>query len=231
MPNTSPPPTALSISNLDVVAGVRCTITEQGLVIGETLNEAQWTELIARIRRVHHAYHNILADAVRYGRETFGDGFVEEQLEQLEFTLPEVARADAIGQLSFDLRTKHRLTSEHYFILGKLLKDDPRAQEKWAALAVEHGLSPTALKRSLEAEGGPRVITDEELSTINGRHSGQIVIQGFGLEVRRWVTSIGGQEKLVRSPEGTRRAFLKETKEIVDLYNAVSETLDAEAAA
>lgn len=219
------PAPVTSVTTLDTIAGCRVSFTAGGMVIGQTLTAEHWTELLARMKQVHSAYHNNLADLLRYGRREFGDEFVDKQLEQLEFDMPDVARADAIGQLALELRSEFKLTSEHHYILGRAFPDDAKKQAEWAAKADKHALSALALKRSLEAPDGPRIITDEDLSTLTGRHSGQPVIQGVALEVRRWVNGLGGEDKLLHGPEAVRKAFIDEVKPIVELYEHVMETI------
>lgn len=216
-----------SVTTLDSLAGVRLSFMAGGMIIGQSMTADQWTSVLTRMRQLQDAYHNNLADLIAYGRREFGTEFVDEKLEQMEFSLTDVARADAIGQLTLDLRTSHPLTSEHYFVLGRKFPADPKAQAKWAALAEEHQLSPLALKRSLDAEGGPRLITDKELSDLTGRHSGQPVLQGLHLEVQRWVQAQGGEEKLLKAPLPVRQAFIAEMRPIVAIYEHLLPTIEA----
>lgn len=216
---------AESISTLDTFAGARVTFTAGGMVIGQTLTADHWTELLGRMKQVHDAYHNNLADLITYGRKEFGAEFVDQKLEQLAFDMPDVTRADAIGQLSLELRTEFNLTSEHHYVLGRAFPGEPKKQAEWAAKAQKHELSALALKRSLEAPEGPTLITDEQLTTLTGRHSGQPVLQGVSLEVKRWVNALGGEDKLIHSSEAVRKAFVEEIRPIVEIYEHVVETI------
>lgn len=220
------PPSSHSITSLDSIAGARVSFTAGGLIIGQSLSPEEWTAILERLHLIHHTYHNNLSDLLAYGRREFGTEFVNERLTQLQFALPDVQRADAIGQLSFDLRSTHRLTSEHFYVLGRLLPEKPKEQAKWAAIAVTEQLSALALKRSLESPDGPRLITDAQLALLQGKHSGQPVLQGVCLEVTRWVNQLGGEEKLAKSPAEVRRAFCEEVAPIARLYQDISATLE-----
>lgn len=219
------PPDTHSITTIDTIAGARVTFTPGGLLIGQTLDAAQWREILTRLRTVKQTYQCYLADLIDYGNKHFGAEFVQGELRQLEFDLADVTHATAIGHTSLTLRNQRRLTSEHYYLLGRAFPDQPAQQDHWADLAIQHQLSPLALKRSLEAPDGPAVITDQQLADLSGRHSGQPVLHGVSLTVRQWVNGLGGEDKLLRASRAVREAFVSEITPIDDLYQKVRATL------
>lgn len=188
-------------------------ITRHGLSITHDLSIEQWRSMIERLRLVKECYHTALSDAIRYGRQRFGDPVVNETIEQLQFPFADITHADSIGAVPRLLRETYSLTSEHYYILGLLFKDDTTSQEMWAQRTVEHRLSPLALRRSIESG---QIITDDELKQRTGNGSGIPVLQAVSLPFTRWKRSLGGVDGARQLPREQRIAILEELSPIVE---------------
>lgn len=202
-------------------------ITETGLHIHGILTKPEVVDLLQRLKQLHGLYHAALADVLTHARTHHGEAFVNETLEQLEFGFEEVLKAQAIMAVPRLLREQSRLSSEHMYVLGRQFPDDTNEQEKWAALAVKHELTPLALKRSIQ---NGLVLTDEKIQTASGRSSGIPVINGLIMvDFRRWLNHVGGRNAVLAWHEREKRALLDEFALLLDLAEAVRESLEAEA--
>lgn len=188
-------------------------ITRHGLSLRQDLSKEQWRSMIERLRLVKECYHTALSDGLRYGRNRFGDDFVNETIEQLQFPFADITHAESIGEVPRLLRETYSLTSEHYYILGLLFPGDTTSQELWAGRTVEHRLSPIALRRSIEAG---EILTDEALKQRTGNGSGIPVLQAVSLPFTRWTRSIGGLDGVMRLSETDRLAIIEELTPIVN---------------
>ena len=86
-------------SALSLTTGQNIRFTPQGLVIDGEMTLEQWTEFLNTIHSIKSAYHCVLADHLNYGREKFGIAAVAIALEQAEFDLSDVLKAEAIQPL------------------------------------------------------------------------------------------------------------------------------------
>lgn len=145
-----------------------------GITFNGEMSLERWRELMRMLRAWKQAGTTWLADAIRHGREQFGDAVVEETLVQMEFDLVDARRAMGIGALTDGVRHSS-LTSEHYWVLSKaeLPVED---QTKWSALAVEHELTAQQLAKSITAG---KVVTNDGASGGGGRASGFATFQGL----------------------------------------------------
>jgi hypothetical protein len=197
-------------------------ITIEGLTIKRDLTQEAWLQTLARLKLVHKVYALSLSDLLKYGREHYGNEFVDTNLQQLEFSFDEINRANAIALVGHSTRAAYQLTSEHYYVLGREFPDDPVLQNKWGAAAQEHKLSAVALARSISED---RIITDETIRTQSGRNSGIPVINGFGLTFERWARNAKAEENLERWSPDDKRKLLNELKPILEFAKKVEESL------
>jgi hypothetical protein len=197
-------------------------ITADGLVIKRHLTKEEWWQTLARLKLVQKTYALSLADLIHYGRDRYGAEFVDEKLEQLEFPLDEINRSDAIALVDHGMRQTYRLTSEHYYVLGRDRGDDKDLMEKWAAAAVKHSLSALALARSIAND---QIITDTDIQTLSGRDSGIPTINGFGLTFVRWTKAAKAEENINKWSRQDKEKLLLELLPIVEFAAKVKATL------
>lgn len=183
----------------------------------------QWNSVLRAIHSVKTAYHCILADHINYGREHFGVAEVSVALEQAEFDLADVTKADAIGQLTLDFRGRHQLTSEHYFILSKV--ESFKERTRWAQIAEREKLSPLELKRSIEAG---RILHNDQIQNTSGQGSGINTIQGVIFKMQQWEREMGGVHNIVSLPVEERRNLLELLTPTIALASAIEESLSTE---
>jgi len=205
--------------SLQLSTGKSFRLGRCGLQIDAELTHAEWKNLLASLQAVKHAYHCSLADVISYGQARFGIDDVALALEQLEFDLSEVTKAEAIGLLEFDFREKHQLTSEHYFILSRL---DAAGRTKWAKLASKEKLTALELKRSIEAG---RVTRLAEIQANSGQGSGINTIQGVAFRMQQWEKSMGGTDKILHLPLSDRQNLLKLLTPTIELAAKLEQSL------
>lgn len=225
-------PTLISLTALGLEAAfaarstglplLQMDITRYGLRIQEDLTEETWTALMMKLKLIKDTFRTTIADLLSYGRNRFGEDFVNDTVEQLEFSFEDITQANAIGKVPLALRQGYQLTSEHSYVLGLAFPDDPTSQDLWASRAREHHLSALALKRSIERG---EIITDEALKGETGSGSGIPVINGLGLQFSRWQNHIGGEEKVLTMSEPARRQILREISPIAALCRRIELSL------
>jgi len=200
---------------------IRCS--PHGLQIDGEISYEQWTNLLKTIHSVKSAFHCVLADHINYGREKFGVAQVAIALEQAEFDLADVTRADSIGQLTLNFREKHKLNSEHYFVLSKI--DNDRERERWASIAEREKLSSLELKRSIEAG---KILHTSQISANSGQGSGINTIQGAIFKMQQWEREMGGPEKISKLPAPERKALLDLLTPMISLAATIEQSLSTE---
>ena len=207
-------------SALSLTTGQNVQFTAHGLKIDGDMTLPQWTDFLRAIHSIKSAYHCVLADHLNYGRLHFGISEVAIALEQAEFDLADVIKADSIGQLTLDYRQQHELNSEHYFILSKL--PDPKARDQWAASARRENLSPLELKRSIEAG---KILHTEQIQNNSGQGSGFNTIQGALFKMQQWQRDMGGAEKICALPHAERRNLLELLVPMISLASEIEKSL------
>jgi hypothetical protein len=208
-------------SAISLTTGQNIRFTPQGLIIDGEMTLEQWTEFLNTIHSIKSAYHCVLADHLNYGRNKFGIAAVAIALEQAEFDLADVLKAEAIGQLDFDFRDTHQLNSEHYFILSKLSDDKDRT--RWAKITAKEKLTPLELKRSIESG---KVLRAEQIQDTSGQGSGLLTIQGALFKMQQWHVKMGGTESILKLPHQDRQDLLKLLTPAIELAAALEESLD-----
>ena len=208
------------------IQGTNVAIERHGIqLIDGALNFEQWRAYLDGYRQVNNAYIEGLADLIRYGRSNFGDNETEDALKQLEFSLADAQHAASIGQTTFEFRDEFGLSSEHYYLLGKLPDDDTRRH--WAGLAKKHDLTALELKRSIE---GGKVIKTDEISQRSGRDSGGLMtVQALVFSFERWEKQVGGEAKVLSWDRDRRQQWLQEMNPMLTLADRVRQSLDATA--
>lgn len=198
-------------------------IHPHGLSLRTDLTQEQWFTTLQRLRILSSAYHNILADVISYGRAHFDTTFVDQSIEQLEFSFEDINHAISIAHVSTRLRIAFPLTSEHYYVLGLKFPTDHASQELWADRARQHKLSAHNLKRSIE-DG--RILTDTALRQLSGHNSGLPILQGIALPFSRWVTTVGGLKSVSAWDPERRAQVLQEISPIVEFALRLRQTLE-----
>lgn len=209
-------------SALSLTTGQNIHLTPQGLAIDGEMTLQQWTDFLNTIHSIKSAYHCILADHLNYGREKFGIASIAIALEQAEFDLADVTKAEAIGQLTLDFRETHQLNSEHYFILSQKLTED-KDRSRWAKIATKEHLTPLELKRSIEAG---RLLKAEQIQDTSGQGSGILTIQGALFKMQQWSVKMGGTENILKLPPEDRRSLLDLLTPTIELAAALEDSLE-----
>lgn len=199
------------------------TISPAGIRIDAMLNQESFIGLLRSLVATREYFHLGLADLINYGAKTFGEEPTAAMLEQLHFDLSDVARAKHIRRVPWATRDLHRLTSEHYYVLGMQLPEDEEAQEMWARRAAKESLSAYELKKSI-ATG--RIFKSNASPDNNGRASGGIItIQVVKFQFDRWEKQVGGHDSILKWDDARKQEFLKNTKRIADLRAEVAQSL------
>lgn len=196
-------------------------MVDHGLKILRPLTLDEWRAAMRTLKETRERFVSVLADLIRYGRETYGDDEIKVTLEQLEFAAEDEQRALALGQLTLDFRSEHGLTTEHYYVLSKA-NLDAAGRERWASIAQNEGLSANELKHSIEKG---TVVRQSAIDKLSGTGSGVITIQGVIFGLRRWEKKVGGEETILMWPPEQRRQVLDELKPISDLARKIEESL------
>lgn len=210
-------------SALSLTTGQKFKFTPQGLTIDGDMTLQQWTAFLNAIQSIKSAYHCVLADHLNYGRDKFGIAAVAIALEQAEFDLSDVLKADAIGQLDFDFRETHQLNAEHYFILSQKLSDT-KERTRWAKIAAKEKLTPLELKRSIEAG---KILRAEQIQDHSGQGSGIITIQGALFKMQQWHVKMGGTDSILQLPLEDRQSLLDLLIPAIELAAAIEKSLES----
>jgi hypothetical protein len=210
-------PTTLHLS-----AGLTVQAMPHGLAINGDMSFEQWKSLLQTIQLLKSSYHCVLADHVQYGRTKFGLAEVSVALEQAEFDMADLIKADAIGQLTLDFRGKFSLTAEHFFVLSKV--EVEKEQSRWAQIAEREKLSPLELKRSIDAG---KILRLSNIQKESGQGSGIPTIQGAVFRFQQWEREIGGKDKLLKLPSADRKQLLDLLTPVVALAASIQESLES----
>lgn len=197
------------------------TVTEYGLQIHRPLTQEEWQRHMRGLRTIKSAYASALADLTAHGRQQFGDHYVTEAMEQMEFDLHDATRALAIGQIPLDTRTTHRLGSEHAYILATYLTD-PADRQKWAATCAKEKLSAHELKASITAG---RIMRKDEIAAQHGSTGGITTLQGLRFSFERWATTSGGEDRILKLPSTERQRTLEMLAPFVALAAKIEASL------
>lgn len=157
-------------------------LTQTGLVFRGKLTFERWEQLMQSLKLVKERAVIYMADGIRAGNQWFGEEKVQSGLVQMEFEAVDVQHAVGIASLAEGVRHES-LTEGHYWVLAKL-NLDADAQRKWSALAVQHGLSPTALMKSIEQGKIVKL-------TAGGGSSSLATIHGVAQLFQTWFSNAG----------------------------------------
>ncbi|MDR0532519.1 MAG: hypothetical protein LBH01_01035 [Verrucomicrobiales bacterium] len=205
--------------------GQRLQITDRGIVFNGKMSLDQWRDLLASLQQVKNRFHVYLADAIVYGREHFGERKVGEILDQMQFDYADCSRAMHIGQIELDLRLPE-LTAEHLCVLGMELQNNRKMQAKWVKLALQHGLTPLELRKSIQAG---KVLRQEAVDELSGRDAGITTIEGVRFSFDRWKKQVGGEEAVLGWDVENKRLWLQQVEPIIILAEKVKATLQPQA--
>jgi hypothetical protein len=197
------------------------TVTEHGLQIKRQLSAEEWKDLLTQARRAKTSYLSILSDITAYGRRTFGDDFVNDALEQLEFELSDATKAEAIALVPLASRALYDLSSEHAYILGTLLHDDAERM-KWAAACQEHSLTAFELKKSIEKGA---VTRQAEITERSGHSDGIPSIQAVQFQFQKWRRQFPDAAAIRKLPVKEREKILQNITPIVELAAELEKSL------
>jgi hypothetical protein len=177
-------------------------VTPLGLIFRGEMSKDQFFELFALLKRVKDTYHVMLADAVKEAHSRHGAEFTSGALEQLEFEIPDVVRANTIGLAPAHGRNIE-LTNEHYFVIGKAIaakKLDDTEAAGWLATAAAEKLTPQELEDSIAAGKVVRI----EGGT-NRRTSGIATIEGIVFQAEQWKRKVDPEVIQTWEPERKRK--------------------------
>lgn len=211
---------AILVNDTEHVAAADIKVTDRGITFLGPMTWDRYFQLLTVWHRIGQTWYLGLADILRQGRLEFGDLKVAEAVTQLEFELADATRGYTIGGLAPEVRSLG-LTSEHFFVLGKML-DSEKEQEKWAQDAIKEKLTGAELKKSIEAG---HIVHQTEVNNTSGRGSGIPNVQGLTLWFGRWIKQVGGIAVVMRWTPDLKRAWLEEVREIVDLAHKLEDSL------
>ena len=192
-----------------------------GVTLHEGLTFEQWSELMRFFRGIKALYHLALADIVAYGKAKYGEEQVANVLAQLEFDFVDVTKAEAIAVIAPEMRHPS-LTSEHYWVVGRMEKLDEAGRAKWLRVAVSEGLTPLDLQRSIEA--GVVVKVNQTLAA-QGRGTGIAMVEGFRQLFDVWRRKVDRTEPILKWDDERKRKFLEEVEPVVQLAEQVKASL------
>lgn len=162
------------------------SLLENGAQLPDNLSWDEWGDLLRGLKRVKSAYHHILGDVISFGRAKWPE-HADEVVEQLEFELGDVQKADATSQ--FSLTKRRGLSSDHLHVITK--ESDPEERDRWADVALNEGLSPRELQHSIRNK---RVVRQDEINQLSGRGSGFPTLSSVISAYTRWEKAVGGLE-------------------------------------
>jgi hypothetical protein len=217
----SPPQARVEENEIIIQGEAALIMVDHGLRIVRPLTLDEWRAAMRTLKATRERFVSVLADLIRYGRETYGDDEIKVTLEQLEFAAEDEQRALALGQLTLDFRSDHGLTTEHYYVLSKANLDGP-GRERWAIVARNEGLTANELKHSIEKG---TVVRQPALDQLSGTGTGTMTIQGVIFGLRRWEKKVGGEETILMWPIEQKRQLLEELKPVADLARKIEESL------
>lgn len=194
----------------------RARWTPTGLDIPETTTLENVKEILRAFKAFETTGALALADLLLYVRQRGWEKEVEKYMAQLEFDLSSVRKAQVVGEVPKTLRNP-ALTSEHYWVVAQLDKDE---QMKWLQRAVKHKLTGFELKRSIEAG---KVLKKEQIDMLSGKNSGILTYQGILTDWKRWTSKVGGDDGILSWPGHLQDRWLEDTRPIVDLRERVLE--------
>lgn len=197
-------------------------LTPYGLEIRRPLTWEEWSDTMEQLRTVKRAYIGALGDLTRHGLEQFGEERVSAAMEQMEFEWADASKASLVAQIGTDIRNRYELSSEHAFIIAKLVPDDPEQQEKWAKLACDNNLTAFELQHSINAG---KIMRRSEIDEQAGHSAGIPTIQGVIFQFNKWVRSLGEEDDLTRKSREEREKILETLQPILDLGEKVKASL------
>lgn len=203
-------------------------LTEHGLKIRRLLSLDEWKDAVASTRRVKSAYLSVLADLTAYGRKTFGDDVVNSELEQMEFEMGDVLKAETISLISHDARTKHSLTSEQAYAISKHCLNEASRLE-WAQLCHKHDLSAFELKKSIEESirtGDIIILRDADIVERSGHADGIPSVQGVRFRFEQWKRQFKEPGDVLKLPVEERRKALEMLTPIVAFAADLEKSLE-----
>ncbi len=198
--------------------------TPLGLNFRGEMSREQFVDLFAMLRRVKCLYHVMLADAVQESIARYGTEFTSQTLEQIEFEIPDVVRANTIALAPTSGR-KVGLSSEHYFVIGRARAAGKIATEaaalNWMEVADREKLSPQELDDSIEA--GKIVRSDPGATK---RNSGIATIEGVVFLAEQWKRKV--DPDVIRKWEPERKRKLLVELQALDWIAELRRELEAE---
>jgi len=197
------------------------TVSKHGLEITRQLSFGEWREILHSAKSAKSAYLSILSDITSYGRKNFGDELVNEAIEQLEFELSDATKAEFIGRIGLEQRRLHNLSSEHAYVIGRLV-DDSDKREEWAALCCEHNLTAFELKKSIERG---KIVRQAEISDQSGHSEGIPSVQAVHFQFLKWQRQFGESDKILKLPVTEREKILTQLTPIIELAAAIESSL------
>lgn len=221
-PNINPPASYVDLAVMTdqpnkagVGLGRRIRFGHLGLEFLGEMTADQWCDALSLFRTIKDAWDYFLADLLTYGRKKFGDEFVSTKVQQLEFDLADITRATCIGEVPREAR-RQALTAEHHYVVALKIPESEREADRarWLELAEQHSLTPTDLRRSIEAG---QVLTSEERQTSGGTGSGNIyTVHGLRFFWERWQRKTGGTKAIEKLSLEERKRVYEELKPIHD---------------
>jgi len=150
------------------------------------------------------------AKYLSFGSQKFGSERMSDALAQLEFDMPMVKSALAVGTVPVELR-RPSLTAEHYTVMARsgLQKKD---LEKWADTAEEQKLDPSTLKASIQMG---EVVTP---GLAKKQNHGVLTVHAVAAEFTIWLKRVGGVKGIKKMEIENIKEVIGELKQAAEVY-------------
>jgi len=190
--------------------------TPTGIILADDLTYEGWMEGLRLFKRLKSEMTVWFSDYLTQGNVKFGQVRANDALAQLEFEMPDVKTALAIGTVPMELR-KPGLESGHYIVLARA-DISKKQKEAWAEKASTLNLSPTTLKSSIE---NGEVVNP---SVARQQTHGVLSIHGIVGEFQVWVKRVGELDGVMKMATEDRDEMMNEMSVIVDFFNSIRAT-------
>lgn len=194
------------------------TVSPDGkhLVISEDISYDQYCVVMKFLWKGYQHIKLWIADGIGFGGRVFGTAQVNSLLEQLEFDMPVVRAAIAIGTLPKEIRDLD-LNADQLVELSKA--ETPDELIKWGKIASEQGLNATQLRFSM-AEGE---VVDRALA--KQLNSGVVTPHGIRQSFDMWLRRMGGIDGIQKLEQDIQSEIADELSAIVEFGLALDSGL------
>lgn len=210
------------MSNLNILSpDTGIDLTAHGIRINRLLDYDSWLLILSQLRCIKSTYLSAVSDVVTYGRQHFGDAKVNTALEQLEFELSDATKAEAIGLIDLDTRTRHNLSAEQAYVIATGCRTEEE-RENWAIVCEKNGLTAFELKKSIAAG---KVLRKDEITSQSGHGEGIASVQSVRFQFEKLRHQFKDDSAVLRLPKEERMKILEQLSPIVEFAAKIEGSL------